>query len=86
METVTASRFKATCLELLRKVKKTGQPVLVTLRGEAIAKVVPPDTPQRESRWLGSARGTGKIVGDIMSPISEDDWEVLRAPERPGRP
>jgi prevent-host-death family protein len=76
MEHVNISTFKATCLELLKKVKQTGQPILVTLRGEPIAEVGPP-TPQREYiSWLGSARGTGKINGDIVAPTGEV-WKAL---------
>ena len=81
METVSISRFKATCLELLKKVRRTGRPILITKRGEPVAQVVPPTVPRTERRWLGSARGTGQIVGDIVSPIAEDDWEALRTDE-----
>jgi len=81
METVSISRFKATCLELLKKVRRTGRPILTTKRGEPVAQVVPPTVPRTERHWLGSARGTGQIVGDIVSPIAEGDWEALRTDE-----
>lgn len=78
MEEVPISKFKATCLELLAKVKRTGQPIRITRRGEPIAEVVPPRRPERPARWIGSFRGTGKIVGDVVSPAAgEDEWEVL---------
>jgi prevent-host-death family protein len=79
METVSISKFKATCLELLKKVQRTGQPILITKRGEPVAQVVPPEVPREKRSWLGSARGTGRIMGDVVSPIAEDDWEVLHA-------
>ncbi len=41
-ETVSISDFKARCLAILDRVKKTGQPVIVTRRNEPIAQVVPP--------------------------------------------
>ncbi len=75
METVSISKFKATCLELLKNVKQTGQPILVTLRGEPIAQVVPPQIDRDEQRWLGMSRGTGTIDGDIVSPTGES-WDV----------
>lgn len=77
METVAISKFKATCLELLKKVQKTGQPILVTRMGEPIAQVVPPDLPQNKRDWLGSAEGTGKIIGDVVTPLDSDMWEVM---------
>jgi prevent-host-death family protein len=77
-EVVPVSKFKATCLALLDKVKRTGQPVLVTKRGEPIALITPPPEPQRPASWLGSFRGKGQIVGDVISPASdESQWEVL---------
>ena len=76
MESISISKFKATCLELLKNVKQTGQPILVTLRGEPIAQVVPPQSEREEKRWLGVARGTGSINDDIISPTGES-WDVL---------
>ncbi|GIX47755.1 MAG: hypothetical protein KatS3mg131_1966 [Candidatus Tectimicrobiota bacterium] len=78
MERVPISKFKATCLALLDRVKRTGRPILVTRRGEPIAQILPPPPPER-SEWLGSFRGTGRIVGDILSPAAEGrEWEILR--------
>ncbi len=79
METVPISKFKATCLALLHRVKRTGKPILVTRRGEPVAQVVPPPAPAARGAWLGCLGSTGKIVGDIVSPTSEEgDWEALR--------
>ena len=36
-QTVTISKFKATCLGLLKQVKKNREPILVTLKGEPVA-------------------------------------------------
>ena len=80
MEEVTISKFKATCLALLAKVKGTGQPILVTRKGEPIAQIVPPPLPERPSSWLGSFASSGKIVGDIVSPaLDEEEWDALRS-------
>ena len=77
-EFVTISEFKATCLGLLKKVRQTGEPIVVTLRGEPVAMVVPPPEPKHDNRWIGSLRASGRIVGDIVSPAPEEsDWEVL---------
>jgi len=77
-EIVTISEFKATCLGLLKKVKQTGEPIVVTLRGEPVAMVVPPPEPEHEESWMGSLRSSGRIAGDTIPPASEEsDWEVL---------
>lgn len=75
METVNISTFKATCLSLLKKVKQTGEPLLVTLRGEPIAQVVPAQIERDRRGWLGSARDSGQIIGDIVSPTGEA-WDA----------
>jgi prevent-host-death family protein len=77
--TVTISKFKATCLALLEEVRRTGRPLLVTRRGEPIAEVIPPPTPPHAAGWLGSAASTGRILGDIIEPAaSRSEWEALR--------
>ena len=78
-EKITISKFKATCLRLLDNVKKTGNPLLVTRKGEPIALVTPPPPPPKTKAWLGSMKDTVKITGDIISPVlDEKDWEVLQ--------
>ena len=73
------SKFKATCLAVLERVRKTRKPVLVTRRGEPIAEVAPPPPPAKPKKFVGSMVGTGRIVGDIVSPVSEEaEWEALR--------
>ena len=77
-EIVPISKFKATCLSLLDQVNKTGLPILVTKKGQPIARVIPPPKPEKPASWLGSFKATGKIKGDIVSPVvSEKDWEAL---------
>ena len=77
MEKVAISVFKARCLSMLEKVRRTGAPILITRRGEPIAEVTPPSPEHAREDWLGSAAGTGQILGDIVSPIAGDDWEAL---------
>ncbi|HUZ03182.1 MAG TPA: type II toxin-antitoxin system Phd/YefM family antitoxin [Thermomicrobiaceae bacterium] len=79
METVSISEFKATCLARLERVRRTGERLLVTRRGKPVAEIGPPSHPARSRSWIGSARGTGRITGDIVSPaVPADEWEVLR--------
>jgi prevent-host-death family protein len=79
METISASEFKATCLALIQKVKRTGQPILITRRGEPIAQLVPPPPPKDAGAWLGCMEGRIRFLGDIVAPVSdEDEWEALR--------
>jgi prevent-host-death family protein len=80
METVSISQFKAKCLALLEKVRRTGQPILVTKRGEPVAQVVPPTLPRGTKPWLGSFSSTGRITGDIVSPAAgPTEWDALKS-------
>lgn len=49
MKTLQVSQFKARCLGLLKEIRDTGEPLVLTLRGETIAIVRPSgdDDPQR---------------------------------------
>lgn len=77
-ETIMISKFKATCLAVLERVKKTGQSVLVTRRGEPIALIEPPPQPKSRKSWLGMFSSRGRITGDIISPaLDSEEWEVL---------
>jgi prevent-host-death family protein len=79
VESIAISEFKATCLAVLEQVRQSGQPILVTRRGEPVAEIVPPSPAGRTESWLGSARGTGEILGDLVAPAAEpEDWDVLR--------
>lgn len=78
MEVITISHFKATCLAVLDKVKRTGQAVVVTRRGEPIATIDPPPLPEVNKSWIGSFKSKGSIVGDILSPAADEkDWGVF---------
>jgi prevent-host-death family protein len=45
MRTIPAGRFKAQCLRLLDEVAETGETIVVTKRGKAVAKVEPIEEP-----------------------------------------
>jgi antitoxin (DNA-binding transcriptional repressor) of toxin-antitoxin stability system len=79
MEEMAISRFKATCLSVLENVRGTQKPVRITRFGKPVAEVVPPSVPPTPDGWLGCMAGTATIIGDIVSPASdESDWDALR--------
>lgn len=69
---INASTFKAECLQLLERVRRYGTEIVVTKRGEPIARVVPFTPVTGESGVLGALRGTGRSVGDIVAPTEEE--------------
>jgi hypothetical protein len=77
MQEIPISKFKATCLAVLKRVQKTGKGVRVTRFGQVIAEVHPPGTARAPR--LGTGIGSGKILGDIVGPIGdESDWDAAR--------
>ena len=77
MEEMKISEFKATCLAVLARVRRTGKPILVTRFGKPVAQVGPPPKVAGGT-WLGALRDEGSILGDLIAPASSpDDWEVL---------
>jgi prevent-host-death family protein len=45
MRTIPAGRFKAQCLRLLDEVAETGETIVVTKRGKAVARLEPIEEP-----------------------------------------
>ena len=79
MEEIAISEFKAKCLAILEEVRKTGKPIRVTRHGKPVAEVVPATTVIDRAALMGSMRDSMEILGDIISPASEEDeWEALR--------
>ena len=52
-----AAEFKATCLDLMDRVRETGAEYIVTKHGEPVAKLVPVKDPGTRS-FFGSMKGT----------------------------
>jgi prevent-host-death family protein len=78
METIPVSKFKATCLARLERVRQTGRPLLITKRGVPIAQVLPPPPGEAPVSGFGVMAGTVVEHGDLLAPLDETDWEALR--------
>ena len=79
MQSMPISKFKATCLAVLERVRRTGRPLRVTRFGKPIADIVPAAPDPIGKEWLGAMTGTAEIVGDIMVPSSAlAEWDALR--------
>jgi len=72
------SNFKAHCIAELKKVHKTGQPLIVTLRGEPIARVEAVSTAGKPVVRLGSKRGNASIKRDLVKFDFNKEWEMNR--------
>lgn len=74
MESLSVSKFKATCLSVLDDVKKQKKRIIITKRGKPIAEVIPYDQGKADI----PLKDTVTFMGDIISPVAQKDWEVLK--------
>lgn len=68
MKTISASRFKAGCLKIMDEVNVRREPVLITKKGKAVARLVPVEGPATEI--FGCLSGELEIDGDITAPVT----------------
>lgn len=79
MEEIAISKFKATCLAVLERVRRTNQSILVTRFGKPVAEIVPPSIALRPKRRIGTLGEGMRIIGDIVGPIiDESAWEAAQ--------
>ena len=67
---ISATAFKARCLELMDEVERLGAEIVITKHRKPIARLVPvlPDAP---TPFCGSLKGLVAYEGDIVSPTGE---------------
>lgn len=70
--TMSATEFKAQCLSLMDDVQRTGDEVIITKHGKAVARLVAPENAL--SSAYGWMNGTVTFVGDATAP--EDVWDL----------
>ncbi|HMD20490.1 MAG TPA: type II toxin-antitoxin system prevent-host-death family antitoxin [Alloacidobacterium sp.] len=77
MKEIAAGKFKTHCLAVIDEVYAKHETVVITKHGKPMAKLVP--IQQAKDPIFGFMRGKGKIIGDIVSPITPlEDWESLK--------
>ena len=75
MKTITATEFKAKCLQLLDEVQRSGQDLVISKRGKPVARVV---AERQEKPWL-ALRGKGIFIGDPSEAVVlESEIDALK--------
>jgi prevent-host-death family protein len=79
---ISVTKFKNSCLDVIRRVEATGQPVSITRRGKVVARLAPSfqatqiedAKPWQQLRALG-----GELLAEPSeSVVREEDFEALR--------
>lgn len=78
---ISVTEFKQRCLELIRRVERTGRPVTITRRGRTVARLQPPPIagahaakPWERMRALGGRL----LAAPGESVVHDGDFEALR--------
>lgn len=73
LTTIAATKFKATCLDLMDEVARTGRELVVTKHGRPVVRISA--AAQATTSPFGFMKGMFTIHGDIVSSI-HGPWEM----------
>lgn len=73
-EKMKAGKFKAECLKVMERVRRTRKKIIITKRNIPIAKLVPIE--EGEEHFFGKLKGTVRFKGDVINPIDET-WDAF---------
>ena len=79
---ISVTEFKQRCLEIIRRVEKTGKPVAITRRGKIVARLQPP-LPEPSGANLKPWEQLRAMGGRLLaepgeSVLRDEDFEALR--------
>lgn len=74
MDSLTVSKFKATCLAVVEEVATSKQRVIITKRGRPVAELIPYEAEMEPI----PLKDTVAFIKDIISPVATEDWEALQ--------
>ena len=79
---LSVTEFKQRCLEIVRRVERTGAPVAITRRGRVVAQLRRPPAAQFAASakpWERLRAAGGRLLaGPGESVLQEEDFEALR--------
>jgi len=79
---ISVTEFKNRCLEIIRRVEKTGKPVRITRRGRVIARLQPSAADKVDAKlkpWERLRAMGGRLLAEPGESVLRDkDFEVLR--------
>jgi len=77
---ISVTRFRASCLKLIRRVETGGEAIDIKRRGKVVARLAPPPAvaEPRRKPWE-RLRGSGKLLAEPgESVIDEQELEASR--------
>jgi prevent-host-death family protein len=77
MKTMAISEFKTHSLQVLGRVARTKEPIVVTKRGKPLVEVIP-FRDKGESATPGKLSDMLLFEKDIVSPLGESIWSACK--------
>lgn len=77
---ISASQFKAKCLDLMDVVAESGGEYVITKHGKPVAKLVAYQAPEALKSPFGFLQDTVQVTGDLMAPLNLTWGEEIDAP------
>jgi len=75
MKQILISEFKAKCIAIINEICRTRDTVIITRRGQPIAKLEPMNKmPSR--RQFGKLKKMMQLTGDIVHTDLADHWDI----------
>ena len=77
---ISVTQFRATCLEVIRRVEAGAGPIDIKRRGRLVARLTAPPRPEQAHRkpWE-RLRGSGSLLASAEeSVVGEGDFEASR--------
>lgn len=79
---ISITQFKNTCLDVIRRIEKTGQSVSITRRGKVVARISPSSagtTDRNLAPWEQLRATGGRLLAKPgESAVRAHDFEALR--------
>lgn len=78
---ITVTEFKHRCLEIVRRVERTGQSVAITRRGKVVARLAPSGSSAspKHKPWEALRALGGRMLAEPgESVLRDEDFEALR--------
>ena len=82
LKSITVIEFEGRCRELIERVRRTRQPLLITHRGKPLAQILPYTSKKMRGKKaqriepLNPLEGSVLYEGDLIAPI-DVKWDVM---------
>ncbi|GAB6057189.1 type II toxin-antitoxin system Phd/YefM family antitoxin [Desulfonatronum parangueonense] len=76
MQQITVADLQANCHSLVEQVVATGETLLIMEHGKPAVELRPVQSGASVNPF-GLHKGKTKILGDIITPLDDQEWEVL---------